>query len=287
MATPIALRVLEGHARAYRHTWRGTTIGAVLTPVLFLAAMGLGLGSLVDDRTDPVLGGLSYLTWLAPGLLAASAMQAGAADGTFPVLGGTRWVGTYHTAVASPVRPRDLHLGNLLWAAIRVTVIGTVFVLVAAAAGALPLARGLLALGPAILTGLAFCAALSAGVVLLTSDQFLAGLQRFVVVPLFLFSGTFFPVEQLPPAAAAVARLLPLWHGVELTRAVALGTPPALAWPVHLAVVVALLVAGLIAGARTFDRRLRPGPASAARRRCWAGPPGWWSATSSPTVARG
>jgi len=94
--------------------------------------------------------------------------------------------------------------------------------------------------------------------VLLRSDQFLAGLNRFVVVPLFLFSGTFFPVEQLPPAAGAVARVLPLWHGVELTRALALGTDPALAWSVHLAVVLALLLAGIVAGARTFDRRLRP-----------------------------
>ncbi len=258
MATPIALRVLEGHARSYRHTWRGTTIGAIVTPVLFLAAMGLGLGQLVDaDRGGPI-GEVGYLAWLTPGLLAASAMQAGAADGTFPVLGGTRWVKTYHTAVASPVRPRDLHLGNLLWATIRISVIGTVFVVVAAAFGAVPLHRGLLALGPAVLTGVAFCAVLSAGVVLLVRDQFLAGLNRFVVVPLFLFSGTFFPVEQLPPAAAAVARVLPLWHGVELTRALALGTQPAMAWQLHLGVVVLLLVAGVAVGARTFDRRLRP-----------------------------
>lgn len=258
MATPIPLRVLEGHARAYRHTWRGTTIGAVVTPVLFLAAMGLGLGQLVDaDRGGPI-GEVGYLAWLTPGLLAASAMQAGAADATFPVIAGTRWVRTYHTAVASPVRPRDLHLGNLLWATIRISVIGSVFVVVAAAFGAVPLQRGLLALGPAVLTGVAFCAALSAGVVLLVRDQFLAGLNRFVVVPLFLFSGTFFPVEQLPPAAAVVARVLPLWHGVELTRALALGEDPAMAWQLHLGVVVALLVAGVVAGTWTFDRRLRP-----------------------------
>jgi lipooligosaccharide transport system permease protein len=73
--------------------------------VLFLAAMGLGLGQLVDDGGSGPLPGVSYLAWLTPGLLAASAMQAGAADGTFPVMAGTRWVRTYHTAVASPVRP--------------------------------------------------------------------------------------------------------------------------------------------------------------------------------------
>jgi lipooligosaccharide transport system permease protein len=254
----MALRVLEGHARAYRHTWRGTTIGAIATPVLFLAAMGLGLGQLVDDGGQGPVAGISYLAWLTPGLLAASAMQAGAADGTFPVMAGTRWTRTYHTAVASPVRPRDLHLGNLLWATVRISVIGTVFVLVAAAFGAVPLTRGVLALAPAVLTGVAFCAALSAVVVRLGSDQLLSGLQRFVVVPLFLFSGTFFPVDQLPPAAAAIARILPLWHGVELTRALALATPPALPWPVHLGVVLGVLLAGLLLGAVTFDRRLRP-----------------------------
>ncbi|MEX2549251.1 MAG: ABC transporter permease [Nitriliruptoraceae bacterium] len=258
MRTPIALRVLEGHARAYRHTWRGTTVTAIVTPVLFLAAMGLGLGQLVDEGATRDLGGVAYLAWLAPGLLAASTMQAGAADGTFPVIAGTRWVRTYHSAVASPVRPRDLHLGNLLWAGLRLTVIGTVFVVVAAGFGAMPLTRGLLALAPALLTGLGFCAAMSAAVVLLTSDHLLAGLNRFVIVPLFLFSGTFFPVEQLPAAAAGVARAVPLWHGVELTRALALGTSPTWPWPLHLVVLIAFLLIGLYAGARTFTRRLSP-----------------------------
>lgn len=258
MRTPIPVRVLEGHARAYRHTWRGTTVSAVVTPVLFLAAMGLGLGQLVDDGGARGLGGIGYLAWLAPGLLAASMMQAGAADGTFPVIAGTRWVRTYHSAVASPVRPRDLHLGNLLWAGLRLSVIGTVFVLVAAAFGAMPLSRGLLALVPALLTGLGFCAAMSAVVVLLTSDHLLAGLNRFVIVPLFLFSGTFFPVDQLPPAARVIARAIPLWHGVELTRALALGTSPSLPWVLHLAVLLAFLLAGLLAGAHTFARRLNP-----------------------------
>jgi len=220
--------------------------------------MGLGLGQLVDGAGTRDLGGVGYLTWLAPGLLAASTMQAGAADGTFPVMAGTRWVRTYHSAIASPVRPRDLHLGNLLWAGLRLSVIGTVFVVVAAGFGAMPLTRGLLALAPAILTGLGFCAAVSAAVVLVTSDHLLAGLNRFVIVPLFLFSGTFFPVEQLPSAAAVVARAIPLWHGVELTRALALDTSPTLPWALHLAVLLVFLAAGLLAGAHTFARRLNP-----------------------------
>lgn len=257
MGAPIPVRVLEGHARAYRHTWRGTTISAVLTPVLFLAAMGLGLGALVDDGRTASLDGVSYLAWLAPGLLAAAAMQNGAADGSFPVMAGLRWVKTYHAALHTPVRPRDLMLGNLAWAGLRLLVTGTVFVVVAALFGAMPLLRGFAALAPAALTGLGFCAAVSAYMATRETDQALAGLFRFVVVPLFLFSGTFFPVAELPDALQPVVYVIPLWHGVELARALALGTAPALPWPVHLAVIVALLVVGAVVAARMFERRLR------------------------------
>jgi lipooligosaccharide transport system permease protein len=258
MSRAIAIRVLEGHARAYRHTWRGTTISAVLTPVLFLAAMGLGLGSLVDTGGAPEgLGGVGYLAWLAPGLLAASTMQNGAADGSFPVVAGIRWTKNYHATLNTPVRPRDLLVGNLLWAAIRATVAGGAFVLVAAAFGAMPLGRGVLALGPALLLGVGTCAATSAFSATTTSDQALSGLFRFVVVPLFLFSGAFFPIAQLPAVVQPVVVAIPVWHGVELARAAALGTTPALHWAVHLAALVALLVVGTTLAIAVFERRLR------------------------------
>lgn len=254
--TLLAWRVLEGHARTYRHTWRGTTISAVVTPVLFLTAIGLGLGALVDAGGAATLG-VPYLAWFAPGLLAASAMQNGAADGAFPVMAGMRWVRSYHAVMATPVRPRDLVLGNLAWAALRATAAGLLLVTVAVAFGALSAGRGLLALGPAVLTGLGTCAAVSAFTASRESDQALAGLFRFVVTPLFLFSGSFFPVDQLPAALQPVVRVVPLWHGVELTRSLALGTPPALAPGLHLGVVLALLVGGVVASLRVFDRRLR------------------------------
>lgn len=258
MPRPIALRVLEGHARSYRHTWRGTTISAVLTPIMFLAAMGLGLGTLVDDGgRNPGLDGVGYLAWLAPGLLAAAAMQNGAGDGAFPVMAGMRWMKTYHAALNTPVRPVDLLLGNLLWAAMRAAVVGLAFVVVAAGFGATPLGRGLLALGPAVLLGLGTCAAVSAFSASRDSDQSLAGLFRFAIVPLFLFSGAFFPVDQLPAAVRPVVVALPVWHGVELSRASALGVAPAWSWWAHLAVLVVLLVGALVVAGRVFERRLR------------------------------
>jgi lipooligosaccharide transport system permease protein len=258
MATPIAVRVLEGHVRSYRHTWRGTTISSVATPVLFLAAMGLGLGQLVDGgRGIDVAGDVSYLAWLAPGLLVVSAMQGGAGDGAFPVMAGMRWVGTYHAMAATPVRPSDLLIGNLAWAAIRLGVIGAVFVLIATAFGAMSIGPGMRSLAPAVLTGLATCAAVSAFIATRRSDLAMSGLMRFVVVPLFLFSGAFFPLSELPAGVEPIAQLNPVWHGVELARSLALDLPPALAWPVHLGVLVVVLVAGVALGLRAFAKELR------------------------------
>jgi lipooligosaccharide transport system permease protein len=258
MARVVALRVLEGNVRAYRHTWRGTTTSAVLTPVMFLAAMGLGLGTLVDaGGQTAALDGVGYLAWLAPGLLAASAMQNGAGDGSFPVVAGIRWLKTYHAWLNTPVRPRDLVVGNLLWATIRGVVIGTVFVVVATLFGAMTPGRGLLALVPAVLLGVGTTAAASAFSAATTTDQALSGLFRFVVVPLFLFSGAFFPISQLPEAIQPLVVAIPVWHGVELARAAALGTAPALAWGVHATVLVVLLVVGTAAAMAAFERRLR------------------------------
>lgn len=258
MPTPIAVRVLEGHFREYRHTWRGTTISSIATPVLFLAAMGLGLGALVDGGRGVDPGGdISYLAWLAPGLLAVSTMQAGAGDGAFPVMAGLRWIRTYHAIVATPVRPADLLVGNLIWAAIRLTVVGAVFVAVAVSFGAMSLGPGLAALAPAVLTGLATCAVVSAFMATRKSDLAMSGLFRFVIVPLFLFSGAFFPLSELPAAVEPLARINPVWHGVELTRALALDLPTALPWAIHVAVLVTVFVAGLVLGVLAFAKVLR------------------------------
>lgn len=257
MATPIAVRVLEGHLREYRHTWRGTSISALANPVLFLAAMGLGLGTLVDGgRGVDATADLSYLAWLAPGLLAVSAMQAGAGDGAFPVMAGLRWVRTYHAIVATPVRPGDLLAGNLAWALIRLTVVALVFVLVAVAFGAMSLLPGLASLAPAVLTGIATCAVVSAFMATRKSDMAMSGLFRFVIVPLFLFSGAFFPVSELPELVTPIARLNPVWHGVELTRSVAIGVSTSLPWSVHAAVLVAVLLVGVVAATRAFAKVL-------------------------------
>jgi lipooligosaccharide transport system permease protein len=256
MAVASTLRVVEGHARQYRHTWRGTTFSSVVTPVLFLSAMGLGLGALVDAGRSEALGGVDYLVWLAPGLLAGGAMQNGAGDGSYPVVAGIRWLKTYEAALNTPVRPADLALGNLVWAMVRATLAALVFVVVAALFGAMPLGRGLAATVPAVAVAGGFCAAISAVTAQLRNEQGLAAIQRFLVVPLFLFAGTFFPVSQLPDRIEWVAWVVPLWHGVELSRALALGGVPAAPWWLHTGVVVAFLAGGAAASVWSFRRRL-------------------------------
>ena len=222
MALAGSLRVLESDARVYRRTWRGSVISTFLNPVLFLLAMGIGLGQLVDDGVGTASLDLPYLTFLAPGLLAATAMQMAAGDASYPVMAGIKWRRTYEATLATPIRVPDLLYGHLGWMAIRLTFVTTVYALVMAAFDATTVAEGLMAVPPAVLTGLAFAGAVTAFTAKLKKEVGLASLFRFGIVPLFLFSGVFFPIEQLPAGIRPIAYATPLWHGVELCRGLAL-----------------------------------------------------------------
>ena len=147
------LRMYERSARVYRGVWRGSVFSSFVNPLLYLVAMGIILGSVIDERTGGV-GGVSYIEFLTPGLLAATAMQAGAGDSSWPVLAGIKWQKYYVAALATPLTSRDLVIGHLAWVATRVALVSTIYVLVAAALGAITLAGGLLSIVPAVLTGL-------------------------------------------------------------------------------------------------------------------------------------
>ena len=223
MVAPVkgSLLVLEREARVYRHTWRSSMISTFLSPILLLLAMGVGLGSLVDDRGGPA--GLPYLTWLAPGLLAAAAMQTAAGDSAYPVMASIKWIKSYDAALASPIEVHHLVGGHIGWVVMRLVMVSVVFAGVMAAFGATTLTESILAVGPAVLTGFAFTGPVTAYTANLKKETGLASLFRFGIVPLFLFSGTFFPISQLPDWMQPLAFLTPLWHGVELTRWAALG----------------------------------------------------------------
>ena len=253
------LRVVEANARVYRRTWKGSAVTAFLNPVLFLFAMGLGLGSIIDSNpTVDGLGGVRYISFVASGLLAATAMQTGGIEGSWPVLAGIKWTKTYHAALATPVRATDLVTGNLLWLAVRVTLSATAFAIVSAAIGVLDPIQVLAALPAAILTGMAFAAPVTAYTPVAKDETRLSAVFRFVILPMFLFSGTFFPIEQLPGWLEPVAYVTPLWHGVELCRSSAIGFETALHPIVHVGYLALWTSVGWWFAQRNLRRRLQP-----------------------------
>jgi len=257
MGTAPALRAFEHHLLAYRRIWRGTAFFSFANPVLFLTAMGLGLGSLVDRGTHAGIGPAGYVSFLAPGLLAASAMQLGANEAMWPVMGAMKWQKIYFAQVATPLRPADAAAGHLLFMALRVAIAAAVFLVVMVAFGAVHSAWALLAFPAAVLCGMAHAAPIAAFSASRQSEgTAFASLNRFVLTPLFLFSGTFFPVTQLPAGLRPVAWFTPLWHGVSLCRGLTLGSITAAAALGHAAYLGAWVALGTWAAVAVYTRRL-------------------------------
>jgi lipooligosaccharide transport system permease protein len=240
----------------YRRTWRGSIYSSLLNPVLFLGAMGLGLGKLVDAHGTASLGGVSYLMFLAPGLLAATGMQTGVGESTYPVFASVKWTKTYQAASASPLRPADVFRGHLFFVTMRLTMNCAIFIAVAAVLGAVRSGWIVAALPVAVLTGLAFAAPIEAWSVTRTRDTSFAVIYRFGMIPMFLFSGVFFPITQLPAWIRPLAYLTPLWHGVALCRALSLGGTTWGGALVHVGYLALWAAAGVAAGHRTYPRRL-------------------------------
>jgi lipooligosaccharide transport system permease protein len=256
IGAPLALRTFEYWLYQYRRTWRASAVSTMLNPVLFLTAMGVGLGTLIDGSRSHGVAGLPYLVFLAPGLLAASAMQTGVGEASYPVMGALKWFKTYHAMLATPLGPLDLLVGQLLWMAVRVLTASAAYLVVMALFGAARSALVLLALPAAVLTGMAFAAPVTAFAATRNNDAGFAALFRFMVTPMFLFSGTFFPVRQLPPVLEHFAYITPLWHGVDLCRTLSLGTATVGMTALHVAYLAAWVIGGALVAAAAFRRRL-------------------------------
>lgn len=240
----------------YRRTWRGSIATSLISPVLFLAAMGVGLGSLIDSGAGDV-DGVRYAVYLAPGLLAATVMQTAEGEATWPVLGAIKWDRTYFGMLATPLTVSDVLLGHLAFMTLRAALVSAAFTLVTALFGLVHSAVGaLLAMVAGVLTGTAFAAPVAAFSATQARETGFILLYRFGVIPMFLFSGTFFPVSQLPAAFQPVAWLTPLWHGVSLCRDLALQRGSVWAVAGHAAYLVAFTVAGVALAHRTYRRRL-------------------------------
>lgn len=256
MSTAIAARVVQANAFAYKRLWKGSVITAFVNPLLFLVAMGQGLGSLVDRGTAGIPSGVGYLEFIAPGLLAAAAFQTAATESTWPVMGGFKWQKSYHAALATPVGISDIVGGTLFWIGVRTLMTCVAFAVVATLAGAIAWDRALVAILPALLTGIAIAAPLMGYTAIAKAETRLASIFRFVVIPMFLFSGTFFPIEQLPDWLEPIAWATPLWHGVDMCRAIALGLETSWPIPMHVGFLVAWAGLGYLWARKNFPRKL-------------------------------
>jgi lipooligosaccharide transport system permease protein len=229
-----AVKVLQRNLLVYRHTFRGSIFGSFVTPLLYLTAMGVGLGQFISTRGTGLMGGYEYTHFLGPGLLAATCMQSAVFESTFPILGKIIWRRNYEAMLATPLGVRHIVGGELLWIAFRMVLISTVFLGVLALFGIPRSPLAVLAIAAAVLTGVAFSAAIISFAATQKNDAGFSWMFRFVVNPLFLFSGTFFPLTQLPQWAQGIAALTPLYHGVSLTRGLILNDPTLLSgWYWH------------------------------------------------------
>jgi lipooligosaccharide transport system permease protein len=257
VATAPLTRVLEREVRVWRRFWRQTVVFNFINPLMFLAALGFGLGGLVQKSAGDV-DGLRYLEFITPGLMAAGAMQAAALNSLWPVMAGIKWIGTFQAMVASPLTPGAVYGGNVLWNVARSTLGAVMFLAAAAALGGVPSPWAVLAIPAAALCALSVAAPLAAWAATQENDVPFSVVARLGVIPMFLFSGTFFPIDQLPSRWRPLVGLSPLWHGVELCRDATTGRFHPLAESMHVLVLVALAAVGWRWGVRTFTRRLTP-----------------------------
>ena len=249
-----SVRLVERNLRAVRRGWT-LFVSGLFEPMFYLFALGVGVGGLVGEVVGPEGEPIAYGVFVAPALLAASAMNGGTYESTINVFAKLKWGKVYDAVLASPVTPREIAVGELLWALLRGWVYAVSFLVISALLGLVPSWWGLLALPAASLIGFCF-----AGLGLMVTT-FLRSWQDFdlielVLLPLFLFSATFYPLEVYPEAVRWIAQISPLYHGVELVRALTTG---ALSWGLlgHVAILAGLGALGLSVAVRRFGRLLR------------------------------
>jgi lipooligosaccharide transport system permease protein len=251
-----SLRVFERQVRVYRKLWRSSLLSHFAMPLMFLGAMGLGLGPLVDARSQSV-GGVDYLSFIAPGMLAFMVAQTAAGDALWPVMAGHKWLGFYHGTVATPIEPSEVYSGYMLWIAAYTGMIAALFVVAAALLGGVESLWAPLAIPAAVLGGLCFASPFAGFAMNRDNDFGFSALLRLVVMPAAMFSGTFFPVSQLPAALRGLVQVSPLYHAIELSRAATTGhVRSAAALGAHLAFLVAVIALTSVRARGAFRRRL-------------------------------
>lgn len=246
------LAVFEYHLVGYKRTWRGSIFSSFVTPLLTMLGFGVGVGAYVSGG----VGGVSYLDYVVPGLVASSAMQVAIGDASWPVLGNFEWTKIYYSQASAPLRVTDILGGHLAFVLFRVVTSTAGFLAIAAAFGAIPSPWAVVVIPVVVLLGAATATPMFAYSSTIRSDSYLALIFRFAVIPMTLFAGVFFPVESLPGPLRWLAYVSPLWHGVDLCRAATLGVAPAWSVTGHVLYLAAWAVAGWFLAYARFRRRL-------------------------------
>lgn len=253
-----ALRQLDYWWTVLKRTWRGGVISSLVSPLFYVVGMGVLLGGFVPGDPARLEGATSYLDFVVPGLVAAHAMTIAVGETTYPVMGAIKWHKSYHAQLATPLGVRDIVNAHLGFVAFRIASACAVFLLVLAPFGVFASWWGpVLAWFVLLLQGMAFATVVYGLSARMRSEEGFGLIFRLVVIPLMLFSGSFFPIANLGPVLEGVAWFTPLWHGVDLTRMLCLDTvdlPRAL---VHLAVLVGLTAVGWLWAIRGLERRMR------------------------------
>jgi lipooligosaccharide transport system permease protein len=228
-------------------------------PVIYLLAIGIGVGSLVDANTGGAgINGVNYITFLAPALLATAAIQAAMDETSFPTLEGFVWNKSFYGMNSTQLTGSQIVDGVMIAAFVRALITSAVYLVILWLFGAVTLESMPMLFLVASFAGLSFGALMLAATSFVKEDDgFFAIVYRFVVAPMFLFSGTFYPLEQMPVFLQWIGWISPLWHSTNLSRALSFGLEvPGWLQLVHIGFLSITLVAGLIIGKRQFERRL-------------------------------
>ncbi|MET3902182.1 ABC transporter permease [Paenarthrobacter sp. 4246] len=205
--------------RVMRNYGWSVILYSVGQPVAYLFAMGVGLASLVDANSEATFGGVSYLEFVAPALLVSAAVMTASGEFSYPIMDGFKWRRVFYGPHASPLIPEQIASGHIMASTLRFLLQSVVYFVVVALFGASPSPWGWVSALVATVAALSFGLPLMAYAASIKQDkgQF-ALVQRFIVMPLFLFSGTFFPLDSLPIAVRWIGWISPVWHGTELSR---------------------------------------------------------------------
>jgi lipooligosaccharide transport system permease protein len=250
-------RLIDYWATVYLRTWKASVVSSFLVPLLYIVAMGVLLGGFIKGDPSKLEGATSYLAFVAPGMVAAQAMSTVFGEVTYPVMGMIKWQRIYYSMIASPLTVGDIVFAQLGFIVFRVATVSAVFLAVMSPFGVFSSVWGVVvAFFAQLLIGLAFATPIFALTAAMKDESAFSLVFRLGMIPLFLFSGAFFPITNLSVVMEWFARVTPLWHGVDLTRMLVLGHVDVSMALVHVAYLGVLAAAGWWLAVHNLQKRL-------------------------------